>query len=748
MRLSRRTILVVAFPLALALLSLNIIVAFASIRTITSRVRQSIRSRAILSEVEGIISALSEAESGQRGFLLTGSDTYLEPYDRAVGILQGRLDRLESLAANDPDQRRRVNDLSRLIELKREELAQTVALFRAGNENAAIMTVKSGRGNRLMDQARQVASVVQEQERSVLAGNGRISRRAMRRTVLAVVIATFLAMGLLILALILRRRELAERERRAQAVRRSEARLVTTFLSIGDAVISTDETGCIQLMNPVAEALTGYSLSDAVGRPVQMVLQLVNETTKLPSENPVARVIREGVVMGLANHTLLIARDGTRIPIDDSAAPIRDTGGQIIGVIIVFRDITARRRDEIERERLLSAERMALAEAENANQAKDQFLAILSHELRTPLNPIMLAVTSMLARPIPAEDIGPTLEMIRENVVLEARLIDDLLDVMRIARGKLTLHTTVVDCHSLIRHALQICQSDVQDKELGVVVNLAARHHHVSADATRLEQVFWNLIKNAVKFTPSGGTIEIRTWNEPDPVVMGQNLLMIEFIDTGIGVEPSVLPWIFDPFHQGEGSITRRFGGMGLGLAISQGVIEAHGGVLTAESLGKDQGTTLRVQLKVEHKPAPLAKSLPQQGPPPPALNAPQASLRIFLIEDEPMTLIVMARLLRRIGHEVTTASSVQEALTVANGLEFDVVISDIGLPDGSGLDLFRQLSANRVLPAIALTGFGMREDIRQSREAGFRAHLTKPIDFARLVSTIRQVVGRPADHN
>ncbi|SIO26352.1 PAS domain S-box-containing protein [Singulisphaera sp. GP187] len=756
MSLSRRTILSLAFPLALAMLSLNIIVAFASLRTLTTMARQSGRSRDTLNEVEQIIAALREAESSQRGYLLTGSDSYLEPYVEALGLLPGRLDRLKTLTANNPNQTRRVNHLSDLIDQKREELEHSVALFRSGHKNAALKTVKNGRGIRLMDRTRRVASAMREHEQSVLARDRWISRRAFQRTALVVVIATFLAMGLLGLALVLRRRELAERERRALAVRQSEARLATTFLSIGDAVISTDETGCVQLMNPVAEALTGYPLADAVGRPIAMVLQLMNERTRQPAENPVTRVLREGVISGLANHTLLIARDGTRIPIDDSAAPIRDASGQILGVIIVFRDITARRRDESERERLLTAERSALADAENANRAKDQFLAILSHELRTPLNPIMLAVTSMLARPVAPEEIGPALEMIRENVVLEARLIDDLLDVMRIARGKLTLHPTVLDCHSLIRHAVQICQSDVQDKQLGVAVNLSARDHHVSADATRLEQVFWNLIKNAVKFTPTGGTIAIRTWNEPDPTALGRDMLIIEFVDTGIGIEPNVLPWIFDPFHQGEASITRRFGGMGLGLAISLGVIEAHGGVLTAESLGKNQGATFRVQLKVEQQPVLHAKTLPLPGSTATsmtpssstttALDPPPASLRIFLVEDEPMTLIVMARLLRRIGHEVTTASSVQEALTIANGLDFDVVISDIGLPDGSGLDLFRQLSVNRVLPAIALTGFGMQEDIRQSREAGFRAHLTKPIDFARLVTTIRQVVSRPAD--
>jgi PAS domain S-box-containing protein len=742
MRLGRRMILGVAFPLALALLSLNIVAAFLNIRAIGGSVRQSGRSRETLREVASIISTVRAAESGQRGYLLTGQEVYLEPYRNGIAMLASQLDRLESLTEGEPAQGERVTALRGVLGRKREELARTVALRRDEKKNDAIREVRSGLGRRLMNQAQHVAADLENHEQRALTRHTQVSQAAFRKTVRAVVFATFLALALLALAVTLRRGELTERERRVEAIRQSEARLATTVMSIGDAVISTDESGRIQLMNPIAEALTGYSLADAVGRPITEVLQLVNETTRKPAENPAERVIREGVIQGLANHTVLIARDATEIPIDDSAAPIKDASGQVIGVILVFRDITGRRRDEAERERLLAAERVALAEAEEANRAKDQFLAILSHELRTPLNPIMLAVTSMLARPVAPEDIGPALEMIRENVALEARLIDDLLDVMRIARGKMALHTTVVDCHSLIRHALHVCQSDRQGKVLSVVLDLSARDHRVTADATRLEQVFWNLIKNAVKFTPAGGTIEIRSWNESDPEE-GDDQLLVEFADTGIGIEPEALPWIFDPFHQGGGSITGRFGGMGLGLAISRGVVEAHGGLLTAESPGKNRGSTFRVRLQVEHTPAPLAEVAPKK---PQARDqaTPPASLRIFLIEDEPTTLLVMARLLRKLGHDVTTARTVQEALAVAEGADFDVAVSDIGLPDGSGLDLMRQLSANRHLPAIALTGFGMQEDIRRSREAGFAAHLTKPIDFARLITTIRQVAGRP----
>ena len=262
--------------------------------------------------------------------------------------------------------------------------------------------------------------------------------------------------------------------------------------------------------------------------------------------------------------------------------------GRMLGLVM---DITDRKQAEEEL-------RVAKEEADQANKAKTQFLAVLSHELRTPLNPILLAVSSMLERPTRPEDVRPDLEMIRQNVRLQSRLIDDLLDVMRIVRGKMPLHWEVADVHALINHAIEICRSEVFGKELRLVQELDAAEHHVNADPARLQQVIWNLIKNALKFTASGGTITIRTRDEPSAQGDAERRLAIEVADTGIGIEPDVLPKIFDPFQQGESTITRRFGGLGLGLAISKGIVEGHGGTIRAESAGRDRGTTFRVDLR------------------------------------------------------------------------------------------------------------------------------------------------------
>jgi PAS domain S-box-containing protein len=421
--------------------------------------------------------------------------------------------------------------------------------------------------------------------------------------------------------------------------------------------------------------------------------------------------------------------DGRFRPFLTRVMPVRDETGRIVHWFGTNTDITDRLRIEEEL-------RAAKEEAEAANQAKTQFLAVLSHELRTPLNPILLATSAMLERPPDPAELRPTLEMIRQNVLIQARLIDDLLDVMRIVRGKMPLHWEVADCHRLLTQAVQICRSELHGHEVHPALELRAQHHHVNADPARLQQVFWNLIKNAVKFTPDGGSITIRTVNPEN----NRDRLVVEVIDTGIGIDPKDLPRVFDPFHQGEATAARKFGGLGLGLAICKGIVEAHGGTISAESLGKGCGTTFRVELRALPEPADEANGPPASGAEFEPVTA-SSSLKILIVEDEPTTLRLMARLLRGLGHSVTTAGTIASALEGFESDRFDLIISDIGLPDGSGLELMRRVVATRgSVASIALTGYGMEEDIRRSREAGFTAHLTKPIDFVKLEAMIRQV--------
>jgi PAS domain S-box-containing protein len=377
------------------------------------------------------------------------------------------------------------------------------------------------------------------------------------------------------------------------------------------------------------------------------------------------------------------------------------------------------------------AAQTARREAEAANSAKDQFLAVLSHELRTPLTPVLASTSAMLEDPETPPEVRPALEMTRRNIELEARLIDDLLDVTRISQGKMRLEPEVVDAHALIHRALSICRSDLHAGALQLDLDLAAGEHHVEADPARLQQVFWNLIKNAVKFTPVGGTIALRSHNRDSPE--GRRLV-VEVRDTGVGIEPGLLPRIFDAFEQGEAALMRRFGGLGLGLAICRSVVKAHGGQLSAASPGKGQGATFILELAVVGATATRAATTGGFS------SSRRAALKILLVEDNVDTLRVVGRLLRRRDYVVVQAECVAAALKAADESDFDLVVCDIGLPDGSGLDLIRQLMARRPVKAIALSGFGMDEDLRRSEEAGFMAHMTKPVDFSKLEAMIQRV--------
>jgi PAS domain S-box-containing protein len=407
--------------------------------------------------------------------------------------------------------------------------------------------------------------------------------------------------------------------------------------------------------------------------------------------------------------------------------------GQAAGWVVVVRDISERKRAERERARLVE-EQVARAEAEASGRAKDRFLAVLSHELRTPLTPVLMAVSALLDGD-EAAGLGPTLEMIRRNVELEARLIDDLLDVTRIGGGTLRLDTRTVDAHDAVRQAVHICLGEIEQCRIALTSDLTASEHHVEADPARLQQIIWNLVKNATKFTAPGGSIAVRSRNQPPPGPGGRPRLVIEVTDDGAGIEAGALTRIFEPFEQGEVPSPRR-SGLGLGLTIGRSLAEAHGGRLTAASPGPGRGSTFLLELPTVARPAD-AKPPPGAAPSPPPRSG---GLRILLVEDNRDTRMYLALVLCGRGHEVTAAERLSEARQAAADRPFDLLISDIELPDGTGLELMRELR-RRGLPGVAMSGYGSEEDVRASLGAGFAEHLTKPVDLTRLLAAVHRIL-------
>ena len=389
--------------------------------------------------------------------------------------------------------------------------------------------------------------------------------------------------------------------------------------------------------------------------------------------------------------------------------------------------------EKAETQAQLLREQAARAEAEAANKAKDRFIAMLSHELRAPLSPILFVSSSLGQDPTVPDYIREELRIIARNAELEARLIDDLLDVTRISQGKLSLTFDTEDAHELLRSAVGICSNEISAKNLKVHLELEAIGHRIRADGARLQQVFWNLIKNAVKFTPPSGQLRLRSSNPQS------NWFRLEVIDSGIGIASDVLPRIFDAFEQGGAGSS----GLGLGLTISKAIVELHEGRIFASSAGADQGAKFVIELP-NVVPSSADRSLSQIAVRPSPIDAKQNLAthgRILLVDDHVDTARPMQLFLQASGYQVTTAESVEAALQRAAQEEFDLLVSDIGLPDGSGEDLLRQLREQGHNPAsIALSGWGMQEDIERSRAAGFQVHLIKPVSPQQLEATIDEL--------
>ncbi|MBX3258446.1 MAG: PAS domain S-box protein [Labilithrix sp.] len=720
-------------------------------------------------------------------------------------------------------------------------------------------------------------------------------------------------------ALLRARRLEAEREARTVA-ETLQASLATTLRSIGDAVIATDARGRVTIMNPIAEALTGWTEEEARGRPLQEIFNIVNEHTREPVTSPVEKVLALGNVVGLANHTVLVHRDGEReTPIDDSGAPIRGATGSIDGVVLVFRDVTEKKREEsrrllleeatralaesldyeatlarvaqlavplladwcavdmledgqrtphrlavahvdpakveyarqlgqkypadpkaprgvpnvlrtgeaelyptitdellaasatdaervrvarelgfrsamivplgarggtvgamtfvwaesghhyttddlafaeelarrcsvaIENARLYAAEQQARNNADVANRAKDEFLAMVSHELRTPLNAIMGWAKMMSSAALDDAKRARAIETIDRNAVAMAQLIEDLLDISRIISGKMRLEVQAVDLSRVVEAAIESVRPAADAKEIQINATLDTSAGSLMGDPTRLQQVVWNLLSNAVKFTPRGGTIGVVVRREASGVE-------ISVSDTGRGIAPRFLPHVFDPFRQEDTSRTLSRGGLGLGLAITRQLVELHGGRIEARSDGEGRGATFLVHLPVAAVTRPLAPRsagrrqirLDSSFERPNQLRG----VRVLIVDDEDDARQLVQAVLEDCGCRVTTAASVADAMTALSTEVPDLLVSDIGMPHQDGYELIRQVrslpaASGGSLPAAALTAYARAEDRRRVLHAGYSMHIPKPVEPAELVAVVMSLtrfLHRPTD--
>jgi signal transduction histidine kinase/CheY-like chemotaxis protein len=674
--------------------------------------------RQVDSTTERLLGALRDAETGQRGYLLTRQESYLEPFITATLSAPELSQTLETLTHDSPGEFAQARRISELSARKIEELSTTIALAKKGDLEAALAVVSSNRGKILMDQIREQARDIHTvAEQQAIAYRANADRQEKNLTA-GVVLLSGLSVALLISLTYFLRRD-------SRRIRENETQLRITLRSIGDAVVTTDAGGNITFLNPVALALAQIdSFTGPV--PFKRTLRLVNELTGAEAEDPIAQVLKEGKIIGLANHTALLRPDGTSISIEDSAAPLLDVDGAIRGVVFVFKDISERRRTE---KVLLETQE----ELRAADRQKDAFLATLAHELRNPVAPIRHAVKLLGNAGLGAEQLQWCRNVIARQVEHMARLLDDLLDSARITRGDLTLRPALVELHTVVADALDVARPLIERKGHALEVILPDGPIMLLVDGIRIAQVLSNLLTNAAKYTDANGHIVVSATTDGRDV-------RISVKDSGAGLPADAIPQLFKMFSQIKSTTDRSEGGLGIGLALANELVRLHGGTIEVRSAGENLGSEFLIYLPrtvAPEQPIVAAPQAMQQGRHP-------ASRPILIVDDNVDAAASLAMLLELSGNEVLVANSAEDAIEVARRHRPSVAILDIGLPVIDGYQLAATLRGepwSKEMTLIALTGWGQAEDKHRALTAGFDYHFTKPID----PEAIEDVIGEHA---
>ncbi|HEX5422543.1 MAG TPA: CHASE3 domain-containing protein [Candidatus Acidoferrales bacterium] len=707
--------LIIGAGLLVALLIIDAGLSYKNTRQLHQDAQLVTHTTDVIEALEEIGSTVKDAETGQRGYVITGEKSYLEPYHDALKKIHVKTTDAKSLTVDNLWQQAQLPKLDRLIAAKLDDLEQVVAL-RNKSPEAARQAILNGRGKKLMDDIRNQLSGMEQEEEHLLRTRAAQAEHEYQVAITTGVVATLLALVIFGGFIYLLRQNLMQRAKSAASLEEQREWFRTTLASIGDAVIATDTKGRVTFLNAIAENLTGWTSEEGAGVPLEEVFRIVNEQTRETVQNPASRALREGVTVGLANHTVLLNKLGIEFPIDDSASPIRSADGNIVGVVLVFRDVTTRRQAE-------NSLRDRTEQLAEANRLKNEFLAMLAHELRNPLAPIQNALHLIQAQGFDKdEDRRELWAIVQRQVESLVRLVDDLLDVSRITRGKITVHKQPVEVSTIVSRAVESGRPLIDSRLQKLEISLPHERLLVEADLTRITQVIANLLNNAAKYTPEGGHIWVRAERDGDQAVFRVR-------DDGVGISAEMLPKIFDLFSQSEQTLDRAQGGLGIGLTLARRLTEMHKGTVTAfsEGLGKGSEFVVRLPLLTETATVtPSSSKAPSDG-----MSRVSTAMHVLVVDDNRDAANTLALLLRRWGQDVQVAYDGNEALAQAEAHPPDLILLDIGLPGRDGYEVARLIRSHPELAnatIVALTGYGTEEDRQQSRAVGFDQHLVKPV--------------------
>ena len=721
---------------------------------------------------DDVLSTMKDAETGQRGYALTGDATFLEPYLAAKDSISSQLKTLRQLSAMKTD-RANLDAVTLLVDAKFAELYKVIELRRNGDMAGAIAVVKAGQGKRLMDSIRvEMRAFLKIQENAAAQSEAEFQNSM--RDLLLVIVAITVLMSLLALSLAyftyrdsqhqlkdlvyLETKHLLEVQEETNkklqhanlTLSISEEKLAVTLHSIGDAVIATNAEGLVVLLNPLAEQLTGWTQAQATDRPLKEIFHIVDHETRQRAPIPITETLAHGTIQGLANDTILIARDGSECAIADSCAPIRDRNGQVVGAVLVFRDVTETKRFE----RALQDKNVEL---EHATRMKSEFLATMSHELRTPLNAI-IGFSEALKDGLIGE-LSDTQKEYIGDIFSSGRhllsLINDILDLSKVEAGMMTLEIEDVDVKSLLASSLSIVKEKASVQQIQVELEIGEDLGMPRLDMRKTKQIVYNLLSNAIKFTPNAGHVTMRarrvlrsavgTLGKGWPVHAfplaaneHEEFLEISVSDTGIGISEMNMAKLFQPFIQIDSSLARKFGGTGLGLAMVKQLAELHGGTVAVAS-AEGEGSIFAAWLPL--------RQAGEAGTALPLISgeaaAPDGRV-VLMVEQDDKAAELLRLLLEAEGFRVLRAASAEAALLLAPQQTLNLITLAIELPGIDGWEFLRRIGGNDALSSVPVVVVAATDYRDMALGRGAAAVLQKPVSRAQLKDSLQHMGLQP----
>lgn len=737
MRSTTRNRLLIGLGILLSVLTVNASITYRNLTNLRSTSEWTGHTLEVLAALETVFSDLKDAEAAQRGYVITGKPDYLGPYQEAIARYERNIAEVERLTIDNEDQKRGAALLRAAMTERLAVMQRTLDARRDAGFEAARALVENGTGRNLMEKVRAIVAGMQKRERALLAERKIEDDRAYDTALLTLVITTLsgIAGGAAFAWLL--QRHLAALKKSEDQIHDHHELLQATLSSIGDGVIATDAAGRVTFLNGIAQTLTGWTDAEAAGVELSKVFHIVNEETRATVDNPAMRALRDGQIVGLANHTILLTKGGGEWPIDDSAAPIKNRAGQVQGAILVFREIQERKVAEQE----LRTQSAALADAD---RRKNEFLATLAHELRNPLAPISNALQLWSFVADDKNEMEQLRALMERQLGQMIRLVDDLLDVSRITRGKIQLRKERVDVTALIGSALEAVKPILEACDHTVTTHLPATPLYVVGDAARLTQVLGNILNNAAKYTGRSGAIDVAALKQDERIV-------VRIRDNGPGIPADMLEAIFEMFRQVDGTLERSHGGLGIGLTLVRRLVDEHGGTVTAHSEGAGRGSEFVVSLPEAPVVQAEAKSIaaPAAGSPSSAISTSgsagnTAKQKILVVDDISASARTLGAMLKALGHDSSIANDGPSGITWFRQHKPDVVFLDIAMPGMNGYEAAKAIRAeSKDVYLIALTGYGSEEDRKRGADAGFDRHCIKPISMDQIRDALTEAAAR-----